>query len=71
MAKTSRTHSRPLKFGIRRTAAGYQYSIPYGYGVRSTYVAALWAMAREAPEPLASEIEAEALAAADPGDLNV
>ena len=64
--------TRSLKFGIRRTPSGYLYPIQDGYGVRSTYVAALWAMAQVVPEPLASAIEAEALAAAaGPGDLNV
>lgn len=65
------THSPALKFGITRTASGYLYSIPGGgYGVRATYVQALRAMARTAEEPLASAIEAEALAAED-ADLNV
>lgn len=56
---------RPLKFGIKLTDSGYLYSLPGGgYGVRATYVQALWAMARSAPDTLAQEIEAEARAAA-------
>lgn len=70
------THSprsdRPLKFGITLTPSGYQYPLPGGgYGIRATYVQALWAMARSAPDALARELEAEALAAAEDADLNV
>lgn len=67
------THSRsdrPLKFGITLTPSGYQYPLPGGGGIRATYVQALWAMARSAPDALARELEAEALAAED-ADLNV
>lgn len=52
--------------------SGYQYPLPGGgYGIRATYVQALWAMARSAPDALARELEAEALAAAEDADLNV
>lgn len=64
---------RPLKFGITLTSSGYRYPIPGGgYGIRATYIQALWAMARSAPDALAQQIEAEALAAADDdASLNV
>lgn len=57
---------RPLKFGIKLTDSGYLYSLPGGgYGIRATYIQALRAMAMSAPDALAQQIEAEALAAAD------